>query len=77
MSGAIPPFPDTPSLRGASLSKGYFFMTWYLVKHRDKFTFTFTFAIIRLVTRGWCQTSYDVLQRHQKKLNNENERLAQ
>jgi hypothetical protein len=29
MSGAIPPLPNTPSLRGAQL------------KHRDNFTFTF------------------------------------
>jgi hypothetical protein len=32
MRGAIPPLPNTPSWRGA------------LLKHRDKFTFTFTFA---------------------------------
>jgi hypothetical protein len=30
MSGAIPPFPNTPSRRGAQLKK-----------HRDNFTFTF------------------------------------
>jgi hypothetical protein len=33
MSGAIPPFPNTPSWRGAQL------------KHRDNFTFAFTFTI--------------------------------
>jgi hypothetical protein len=31
MNGAIPPLPNTPSWRGAQL------------KHRDIFTFTFTF----------------------------------
>jgi hypothetical protein len=30
MGGAIPPLPQ------------YFFMVWYLVEHRDNFTFTFT-----------------------------------
>jgi len=36
----IPPVPRTSSWRGAQLSEGYYFMTWYLVKHTDKFTFT-------------------------------------
>jgi hypothetical protein len=33
MSRAIPPLPQ------------YAFMEWYLVKHRDNFTFTFTFTL--------------------------------
>jgi hypothetical protein len=32
MRGAIPPFSQ------------YFFMAWYLVKHRDSFTFNNTFG---------------------------------
>jgi len=32
----------TSSWRGAQSRTGYVFMTWYLVKHRDNFTFTFT-----------------------------------
>jgi hypothetical protein len=34
MSGAIPPFPQ------------YIFMAWCLVKHRDNFTFYFTFTVL-------------------------------
>jgi hypothetical protein len=34
MSGAIPPLPQ------------YVFMAWCLVKHRDKFTFTFYLCLI-------------------------------
>jgi len=40
MSGAIPPLPQ------------YAFIAWYLVKHRDNFTFTFIetyFCILRFV----------------------------
>jgi hypothetical protein len=36
--GAIPP-PYTFSWRGASLSKGYIFMQWYLDKHRENVSF--------------------------------------
>jgi len=35
--GAIPPLLHTSSGRGAKLSTGYIFMTWYLVKDRDNF----------------------------------------
>jgi hypothetical protein len=40
MHGAIPPFPNMSSWRGAGLSTGYIFMTWYLIKHRENFTVT-------------------------------------
>jgi len=33
--GAIPQLPHTSSCRGASLSTGYLFMAWYLVKRRE------------------------------------------
>jgi hypothetical protein len=39
MSGAIPSLPNTPSWHGAQL------------KHRDNFTFTFTFMDLREI--GW------------------------
>jgi hypothetical protein len=39
MRGAIPPFPNTPSWRGAQLNKA-----------RDNFTFTFTFHCEESVT---------------------------
>jgi hypothetical protein len=38
MSGAIPPHPNTPSLRGAQL------------KHRDNFTFTLQFTYLFMCT---------------------------
>jgi hypothetical protein len=34
--GAIPPFPNAPSWRGAQLK----------IKHRDNFTFIFTFTLL-------------------------------
>jgi hypothetical protein len=43
MRAAIPPLPNTSSWYGAQLSTGYFFTVWYLVKHRDNFTFTFMY----------------------------------
>jgi hypothetical protein len=54
MSGAIPPFPNTPSWRGAQL------------KHRDSFTFTFTLGLNIVLISGMlplpCST-----QKEQKK----------
>jgi hypothetical protein len=47
MLGTIPPFPITSSWRGAYLRK-FVFMAWYLVRHNEKFTFTFTFIVILL-----------------------------
>jgi len=41
MCGAMIPLPHTLSCQGTLLSTGYDFMAWYLVKHRDNFTFTF------------------------------------
>jgi hypothetical protein len=38
--------PRTPSWLRAYLSTGYFFMAWYLVKHRDNFIFTFTWSFL-------------------------------
>jgi len=36
-------FPNTSSWNDMYLSKGYIFMVWYLVKHRDNFAcLTFT-----------------------------------
>jgi len=45
--GAIPPLPQ------------YVFMAWYLVKHRDNFTFTFTFTRLLLPWSNW--TAYHSL----------------
>jgi len=39
MRGVIPPLPYMSSCRGAYLSMRYIFMAWYLVKHRESFTF--------------------------------------
>jgi len=44
MCGAIPQLPHTSSGCGAYLSTGYVFLAWYLVKHRDMFTFSFSKA---------------------------------
>jgi hypothetical protein len=35
MCGAIPPLPHASSWHGFYLSKGYVFMMWYEVKHRQ------------------------------------------
>jgi len=40
MHGAIPPLFHMSSWCGAWSSVGYFFMEWYIVKHRDNFSFT-------------------------------------
>jgi uncharacterized membrane protein len=42
MRGAITPLPHASSWHGSWLSTGYVFIVWYLVKHRDNFTFTLT-----------------------------------
>jgi len=39
MRKAIPPFPPTFSWHAVELGNGYNFIVWYLVKHREKFTF--------------------------------------
>jgi hypothetical protein len=39
MRGAMPPFHHKSSWRDAFLSTLYIFMTLFLVKHRDDFTF--------------------------------------
>jgi len=41
MRGPIPPFSHTSSRCSAYLSTEYIFIAWYLVKHRDNFTFIF------------------------------------
>jgi hypothetical protein len=43
MSGAILPFPNTPSWHGAQL------------KHRDNFTFNFTFTFTRPWSLSWAR----------------------
>jgi hypothetical protein len=48
MRGAIPPLPQYP------------FMAWCLVKHRDSFTYTFTFTLFRAELYFWFQI-FDVL----------------
>jgi hypothetical protein len=34
------------------LSNAYVFMAWYLVKHRDNFTFTFTVLCVNAIKRA-------------------------
>jgi len=38
MHGTKPPVLNMSSWHGAQLSNGYYFMVWYLFKHRDNFT---------------------------------------
>jgi hypothetical protein len=40
MHGSMPPLPHMSSWHGVSLGAGYVLMAWYLIKHRDSFTFT-------------------------------------
>jgi hypothetical protein len=35
------PLPSTSSMHGAKLRTGYVIMVWFLVMHRNNFTFTF------------------------------------
>jgi len=41
MCGAIPLLPQCIFMAWCLISNGYIFMAWYIVKHRDNFTFTF------------------------------------
>jgi hypothetical protein len=48
--GAIPPLPE------------YVFLAWCLVKHRDIFTFSFTFTLVRTVEFISDRMSYVILR---------------
>jgi hypothetical protein len=51
ISEVIPLISHTSSWCGNWLSTGYIFMTWYLGKHRDKFTFTLYTVTTQKTTR--------------------------
>jgi hypothetical protein len=40
MHGAVPPLPEYVYMAWRFISNVYGFMAWYLVKHKDNFTFT-------------------------------------
>jgi hypothetical protein len=55
MRGAVPPLPAS-SCRVIQLSTGYFFMLRCLLKHRDRFSFTFYGIYLNLLKfiREYC-----------------------
>jgi hypothetical protein len=64
MRGAILPLPNTSSWCSAKLRTGYVFIVWYLVKHKDNFTFYLTFSPV-LTLKGKVFSVLHKVPRHE------------